>query len=298
MRIVDPHHHLWNVEENSYPWLSEDHDRGWGDWSSLRRNYLLADYLHDAANQDLVASVHVQANFDARRPEGETEWLENVAEAPGSGGFPNAIVAFADLSAPDAEQAVARQAGHARVRGIRQVLNRHPDPARNRAPRDYLADPVWRDNFSTLARHGLSFDAQVYYQQMPHLAGLADAHPDTVIILDHCGMPVERDEQGLSGWREGMRRLSQCRNVLVKLSGFGMVDLSWTEHSIRPFVRHAIDVFGPSRCMFASNFPVDKLMATYDDVWSAYQRLVDDLSHDEQQALFSGTALRAYRIKL
>lgn len=299
MQIIDAHHHLWDLTKNSYPWLAAaDHDRGWGDWSALRKSYRLADFLRDAEDQDLVGSVHVQANFDPANPVGETEWLESVAAAPGSRGFPHAIVAFADLSAGDAGETVAAQAAHARVRGIRQVLNRHRDPKLNRASRDYLADPAWRRNYALLARHGLSFDAQVYHHQMAELADLARAHPQTTVILDHCGMPVERDGDAVEGWRRGMRRLASCPNVFVKLSGFGMFDLNWTDESIRPVVREAIDLFGPERCMFGSNFPVDRLMADYGRLWNAYRGAVEDLPASDRHSLFAGTAARAYRLDL
>jgi predicted TIM-barrel fold metal-dependent hydrolase len=299
MQIVDPHHHLWDLETNFYPWLREPYrDRGWGDWSSLRQNYLVEDFLLDAWGHELLASVHVQANFDPSRPLGETEWLERVAEDPASRGFPQGIVAFVDLSAADAAVALSRQASHPRVRGVRQVLNRHREPSLNRAPRDYLADPAWRSNFALLAGHGFSFDAQVYQHQMPELCALADAHPETTIILDHCGMPAERDPESLRGWREGMRELARRPNMRVKLCGFGMVDLDWTAETIRPFVLHAIEQFGPERSMFASNFPVDKLMATYDRLWGAYDRLTEDFSMAERENLFVTTAACTYRLDL
>jgi predicted TIM-barrel fold metal-dependent hydrolase len=229
---------------------------------------------------------------------GETEWLERVAEDPASRGFPQGIVAFVDLSAPDAAVALSRQASHPRVRGVRQVLNRHREPSLNRAPRDYLADAAWRSNFALLAGHGFSFDAQVYQHQMPELCALADAHPETTIILDHCGMPAERDPESLRGWREGMRELARRPNMRVKLCGFGMVDLDWTAETIRPFVLHAIEQFGPERSMFASNFPVDKLMATYDRLWGAYDRLTEDFSMAERENLFVTTAACTYRLDL
>jgi len=297
LRFIDPHHHLWDLGKNRYPWLADvNHDRGWGDWSALRQNYLVEDFLQDARPHTLLKSVHVQANFDPRNPVGETAWLDSVAAAAGSRGFPQGIVAFVDLSRNDAEAVIEAHKVSPRLRGIRQVLNRHPDPRLNRAPVDFLANPTWQANFSLLRKHDLSFDAQIYYQQMPSLAALARRHPDTQFVLDHFGMPAERDAAGLEGWRAGMRGLAQAPNIAVKLSGFGMVDLHWTVDSIRPFVRETIALFGSNRCMFASNFPVDKLMRDYDRLWQAYAATVVDLSPEEQQQLFIGTAERIYRI--
>jgi predicted TIM-barrel fold metal-dependent hydrolase len=299
MRIVDPHHHLWDLSRNDYPWLNEPaHDRGWGDWSALKRSYLPADLLADAAagGLTLLKTVHVQANYDPADPVGETRWLEEVAGEPGSAGLPHGIVAFADLSADDAEEVLAAHAAFPRVRGVRQVLNRHPDPRLNRAPRDFLADPAWRRGLSLLSRWSLSFDLQIYQHQAAAAAEAIRAHPDTAFILDHALMPAERTPEALEGWRRGIALLAREPNLVVKLSGFGMVDTGWTETSIRPFVRWCIECFGAERCMFASNFPVDRLMADYGRLWRAFDSITGDLSQTERDALFRGTAERVYRI--
>lgn len=296
--IVDAHHHLWDLGANRYPWLADPpfHDRGWGDWSALRRDYGIDDLLADAARQSLVKSVHVQANIDSADPVRETAWLEAVAALPQARGLPTAIVAYADFSRPDVDAVLERHAAFARVRGVRQVLNRHPDPVHNRAPQDFLSDPAWRSRIGLLRRFGWSFDAQVYWHQMDSLAALADANPDVPFVLDHVGSPADRSPEGLEGWARGMQRLARCPNVCVKLSGFGMTDLQWTVESIRPFVRQPIEWFGPQRAMFGSNFPVDRLMSGYDRLWDAFRELVADLSEPEQAALLRGTAERVYRI--
>jgi len=295
--IVDSHHHLWDLSANRYPWLAEPaHDRGWGDWSALRGDYLVADLVSDAGRQALIKSVHVQANIDPTDPVAETAWLESVAARPEARGLPTAIVGYADFGSPEVVRVLERHAAFPRVRGIRQVLNRHPDPRLNRAVRDFLGDEAWRARIGLLRRLDWSFDAQVYWQQMPSLAALAERHPDVVFVLDHAGSPAERTPEGLAGWEQGMRRLARCPNVVVKLSGYGMTDNRWTVDSIRPFVRGPIEWFGPERAMFGSNFPVDRLMADYDRLWDAYRTLVADLSPDEQTALLRGTAERVYRI--
>jgi predicted TIM-barrel fold metal-dependent hydrolase len=109
-------------------------------------------------------------------------------------------------------------------------------------------------------------------------------------------MPVERDEAGLEGWRAGMRQLAACPNVAVKLCGYGMVDNHWTEDSMRPFVLQPIEWFGPERCMFGSNFPVDRLMASYSRLWAAYRAITAGFSNSEKALLFRGTATRVYRL--
>jgi len=295
--IVDAHHHLWDLEHNRYPWLQgEISDRGWGDTRELQRNYLIGDFLADGARQALEKSVHLQANYDPSNPVGETAWLEAVAADPASRGFPHGIVAFADFSSPDAHATLESHSRYPRMRGIRQVLNRHANPTLNRAPRDYLGDPAWQQNLGLLRRYGWCFDVQVYWQQMPAVAALARRYPDLQFVLDHAGMPAERDAQGLEGWRNGMQQLAACPNMALKLCGYGMVDLRWTAASIRPFVLQPIEWFGPQRCMFASNFPVDRLMASYDRLWDAYRQITASLSEVERQQLFVSTAERIYRV--
>jgi predicted TIM-barrel fold metal-dependent hydrolase len=286
---------LWDVTHNRYPWLQDEpfHSRGWGDWGSLRRDYLVSDFLADARDQGLIKSVHVQANYDPRDPVGETRWLQGIADRHG---FPNGIVAYANLADHDVERTLEAHARYRNLRGIRQVLNRHTDSKLNRADRDYLADERWQTNFGLLRRHGLSFDVQVYYQQMPQIAELAQRYSDMQFILDHDGMPAERDADAIEGWRQGMERLSQCPNVAVKLCGYGMVDFHWTTAGIRPFIKHTLDLFGVQRCMFASNFPVDKLMSSYDRLWNAYREIVASYSQAEQQSLLCDNAIRIYRL--
>lgn len=272
------------------------HDRGWGDLQPLRKNYLVADLLADAARQGLEKSVHVQANFNPADPVGETAWLEEITALPQSHGFPHGIVAVADFSSGNVDEILEGHSHFGRMRGIRQVLNRHVDPKLNRAAKDYLADDTWQANLAMLRRYGWSFDVQVYWQQMPAVAKLARRYPDMQFILDHAGMPAERDAAGIEGWRRGMLQLAGCPNIAVKLCGYGMVDTHWTTESIRPFVLQPIEWFGPERCMFASNFPVDRLMASYDRLWEAYREITAAFSAAERRQLFMSTAERIYKI--
>lgn len=301
MQFIDAHHHLWDVELNgaSYPWYTEDHgDRGWGDTAAIMRNYKPADLLADARDAGLTIfkSVHVQANFDFSNPVGETHWLDALAREVGSENLPTAIVGYADLSAPDVSDVLSSHAESTRFRGVRQVLNRHDDPKLNRAPQDYLADPNWAAGLKRLSEMGLSFDAQIYHHQAKALADLTKALPDLNIVIDHALMPAERDEANLEGWRNAVMRLAELPNVSMKISGFGMVDNAWTTDSIRPFAMHCIEAFGPSRIMFGSNFPVDKLMSDYGRLWRAYGEIISDFSQVEREQMLTGTAERFYRI--
>lgn len=294
--IVDPHHHLWDLERFSYPWLSARPLPASvaGDVAPIAKSYLLDDYLADTAKQKVVKSVHVDAGFDPSQPVEETRWLQSIADQRG---FPHGIVARAELHRPDVETTLASHCRFPNVRGIRHIVNWHPDPAKTYVTKpDFLTDPAWLRGFAQLKRYNLSFDLQLYPSQMADAAALAAAHGDTTIILNHAGMPVDRDPEALSLWRAGMRALGAQPNVWVKISGLGMVDWRWTEQSIRPFVLETIEIFGPDRCMFASNFPVDKLYSSFDALYDAFKSIVSDFSVGERRKLFSDTALAVYRI--
>lgn len=297
MRIIDSHHHLWSTSDHHYPLLAGPmHERGWGDWSALRANYLVTDFLHDARNQSLVKSVHVQANFDPTDPVGETKWLDEVANRPESRGFPHGIVAFANFGDAHVEELLELHARYPRVRGVRQVLNRHPNPVFNRAEHDWLSMPEWCNRLSLLRQYNWSFDVQVYHHQMVDVARLAGRYDDMQFVLDHVGMPVDRDQDSLAAWRAEMQLVADCPNVAVKLSGYGMTDRAWTADSIRQFVLGPIEWFGPERVMFGSNFPIDKLMADYDRLWNTYAELTAGFSVTERMAMFHDNAQRIYRL--
>ncbi|HRY27062.1 MAG TPA: amidohydrolase, partial [Geminicoccaceae bacterium] len=179
MRIVDSHHHLWDRDLHPYPWLAKPvQSPAIGDTTPLCRNYLLADFLADARGLHLAKSVHLQAEIAPELAVEETRWLQAIADSPGARGFPHAIVAFADLAAPDVDRVLEAHGEFANMRGIRQILNRHSDPALNAASVDYLNDPAWQQGYARLAKHGYSFDLQLYWPQMADAAALAKRHPD------------------------------------------------------------------------------------------------------------------------
>jgi predicted TIM-barrel fold metal-dependent hydrolase len=293
-KIVDAHHHLWKLSDGyNYPWL-QDAPSGEGMLGSLApivTDYLAADYRADTGDYDLVKSVHIEAV--PANAITETKWVQSVAEREG---LPNAIVARVELAKPDAEKVMAEQKAFRNVRGIRQIANWHKDGRFTFTDHDCLADSAWLAGYRLLKKYDLSFDMQLYPGQMPAAAALAAANPDTMMVVNHTGMPLDRDEAGLAAWRTGMRALAAVPNVTVKISGLGMVDHNWTEASIRPFVLGAIDYFGPDRAMFGSNFPVDKLYSSFDALYGAFENIVASFSESEKAKLFHDNALRVYRI--
>lgn len=293
--FIDAHMHLWNLKRLRYSWLmppfSDDGPNG--NVSAIAQDYLPEDYRSDLAGWSLAGAVHVQAGADAEHALAETEWIEALADEDG---IPSAIVAFADLADPNLDEALARQAAFPRVRGIRHIANWHSDPDKTYSATNPLDNPAWRRGYGRLGRHGLSFDFQLYPSQMPAAATLAAAHPDIPVIVNHAGMPVDRDEAGLHAWREGMGALAAMDHVSVKLSGFGIVDRSWTIESIRPLVLETIEMFGTRRCLVASDAPTDKLFSSIGQVLDAYATILAEFSRDERRDMFGRSAARIYRL--
>ena len=296
MQVVDPHIHLWDLKTHHYPWLANPGKSFVGDASELKHDYLIGDLLRDAGPVEVLKLVHVDANHDPADPVEETRWLQHVADNEGNG-LPNAIVAGADLSADNAQEVLEGHAAFGNTRGIRQILNVHANPLYDYVGRHYMREPQWRKNFALLKRYSMSFDLQLYPSQMKEAAELAQEHPDTQFIVNHAGMFVDRSSvEGFRAWRDGLRTLAACPNVAVKISGLAMFDHQWSIESFRPYVLETIDTFGCERAMFASNFPVDRLFATYEGLWNAYASIVKDLRDTEKEALFKSNAERIYRI--
>lgn len=296
IRIVDPHVHLWDLSRARYAWLQDDPlpNNPAGDMTSIaHRNYGLADYRADAAGWRVDKIVHVECGLPRGEQLAETDWLQGLA---GDGGFPQGIVAGADLTDPDLDALLEGHAARPNVRGIRQIVCWHADPAKTYADRDLLRDPAWTAGFAKLRRHGLSFDLQLYPSQMASAGILAARHPDTPLIVNHAGLPTDRDPAGMTRWREGLRLLASHPQVSIKISGLGITDRAWSPQSIRPVVLECIEAFGVERAMFASDFPVDKVHGDFDAVFAAFDAVTAGFSPDERDRLFAGNAEAVYRI--
>jgi predicted TIM-barrel fold metal-dependent hydrolase len=256
------------------------------------RTYLLTDYEEDSKKWNVVKNVHLDAlSADILA---ETAWLQKLRD---SSGRPTGIVAHANLEAPDAEPILAKQASYGGTRGIRQILNWHPNPRYTYIQRsDLLTDPLWNKGFKLLRKYNLLFDLQLYPHQMMDAAKVAMANSETAVVLNHTGMPLERDADGLKRWRDGLRALASSSNVSAKISGLGMVFPDWTVAGIRTIVLETIDIFGVDRAMFASNFPVDKIYSSFDRLYEAFFEIVSAFTADEQRKLFHDNAERIYRL--
>jgi predicted TIM-barrel fold metal-dependent hydrolase len=291
--IIDAHHHLCDFSR-SYPWLQGPAEpfRYHGDDRPLRRSYLIEDYLDDAKGFRLAGSVHIENG--AADPIWEANWIQDVHD---NSGLPSVQVAKASLAEPGVLSRLERLAAVPSVRGIRDILNWHPDPRYTHTSRpDLITDAGWLKGFAHLSALGLSFDLQVFPDQLDQAAQLAANHPDTTIILDHAGMPVHRDPESLRHWRRGMQELAKQPNVVTKISALGTNDHSWTTESIRPVILDTIDIFGPNRTMFGSNFPVDSLYSSFSALYTAFDEITGSMSEHDRRELFAETARRTYNI--
>jgi predicted TIM-barrel fold metal-dependent hydrolase len=294
LAIIDAHHHVWDLTHNPHPWLQgETIPFRYGDYSAIKKNYLPIDYRRDSARHRVVASVYVEAEWDPRDPIGETRYVSALAAREG---LPNAIVAQAWLDREDVAEVLAAQAAFPLVRSVRHK----PKAATTRAEATRSAagsmdDPRWRAGFALLGRHGLHFDLQTAWWHFDAAADLARDFPGTTIVINHTGLPSDRSAEGVAGWRAALEQVARYPNVHLKISGLGLKDTPWTVANNGPIVRDAIRIFSAARCMFASNYPVDRLAGSFDDIFDGFKAMTADLPDMDRRALFHDTAQRIYR---
>lgn len=290
--IIDAHHHIWRSQR--VPWLSGPLlPRIFGDYTAIRRDYLIAEYLADARAQGVVKSVYIQVNVAPGDELEEVAWVQSVGNAHG---FPHGIVGYADLCAADVAQTLERQAEHRNLRGIRHQLHWHEKPLYRFAERaDLMNDARFRAGMAEVARHGLLFELQVFSSQMADAARLAQDFPDVTFVLLHAGMAEDTSPEGWLRWREGMRRLAACPNVHVKLSGLGTFARACSIVMWKPVIEETLAIFGPARCLFGSNFPIEKLWTTYGEIVAVTLACLAGLTSQERRAVMHDNAQRVYR---
>lgn len=291
--IVDAHHHIWRQAD--LPWLQGPmQSRIFGPYEPIRRDYSIGEFLGDLAGSNVVRSVYVQTNWANDRFEDEVAWVERTARKTG---WPHAIVAFADFAVDDVRPQLDRLTRYPLVRGVRMQLHWHENPLYRFATRaDLCADPVIRRNIARLADYGWSFDLQVFAPQMAEAAGLARACPNVTFILQHAGMPEDLSPQGRSAWRAGITRLAACPNLVSKLSGLGTFIRRNDPAHVADIVEETVAIFGAERCLFGSNFPIEKLWTNYSSLIDAYRVATRALEADQRKAIFKTTAMRVYRL--
>lgn len=296
--IVDAHHHLWQLSGGPlyYPWLQdpEPHDFFLGEYETLKRDYLPPDYRRDSTGHNIVKTVHVEAECRRDQQVAETTWLTRVNA---QFGMPNAVVAHAWFHTANAEEVLEQQKAFPLVRGIRSkpVTSRHPGESVDGAVGS-MRDPNWIAGLRLLRKFDFSWDLRVPTWHLEEASQVVRANPDIRVVLNHTGFPWDRSEAGLAMWRQGMKALAACEQVCCKLSCLCLLEGNWNFESNRSIVRQAIDIFGIDRCMFASNFPVDGLRVSFDQMFTDFVRMTEELSASERRKLFHDNAVRFYRL--
>jgi predicted TIM-barrel fold metal-dependent hydrolase len=246
------------------------------------QRYWADDWIAESRFANVVKSIHVECAVGTPDPVEETRWVQSFADRLG---HPHGIVAEVHLAEPDAAEVLERQLAFTNLRGVRDF-----------GEGDYELDPAWRRGFALLAGHGLVADLDSRPERFADVKSLASAFPDTLIAVDHAGLPLRRDEEYLAFWRGELADLAEAPNVIIKVSALGMGDPHWTVESMRPLVLHCIESFGVERTVFGTNWPVDRLFSSYPDVIDAYAAIIAGFSAAEQTAMFSGNAERYFRI--
>jgi len=295
--IVDAHHHFWDVSRNYHPWL-RDLPRiafRYGDYASICKNFLPDDYFAQAGNHRIVKTVMMEGEWDPRDVLGEARWATALHERTG---LPNAMAAQIWLDRDDVADVIDAYREMPLVRSVRHKPKTVPR-AEHRA--DFAAPGSmrcerWRRGYALLAQSGLMFELQAPWWHFEEAAELARDFPQMKIIVNHAGLPADRSEEALTAWRAALDALARSPNVWLKISGIGEPGVSWRVERNGRIVRSAIESFGVARCLFASNFPVDSLVVTLDDLFTGFKTIVAARSREERLALFFDNACALYRI--
>jgi predicted TIM-barrel fold metal-dependent hydrolase len=293
MTIVDAHHHIWRQAD--LPWLQGPMvPRIFGPYEPIRRDYPIEEFLADLGGSGVEKSVYVQTNWAKAGAVDEVEWVQSVADRHG---WPHAIVGYADLLDDGASDMLKRQARYPLMRGIRMQLHWHENETyRFAAAPDLMNDRRFRENIRLVAGHGWSFDLQVFASQMADAARLAADNPDITFVLQHAGMLEDLAPAGRAAWKDGMKRLAGQQNIVSKLSGLGTFIHRNDASHVEDVALQTVEMFGAERCLFGSNFPIEKLWTGYAELVAAHRKAIVSLSAAEQEAILRGTATRVYRL--
>lgn len=296
--IIDSHMHLWDLK-NNYAWLSEnvlEFEQMVGDYSQIRKNFLITDYLSMVKASNVVGSVHIEAFGFPEDPVLEVRWLQDIADRYD---FPQGIIGLAKLDVPDIEKILQRHQKYANFKGIRMPLNWHDEkPYMSMCDRpDYMQDEMWLHGFSLLQKYQLVFDMSVYDHQLSEVEILAKIFPNTQIIINHLAWPTDFSAEGFSLWQQRLQGIAACDNVNIKLSCIGCAFQGHiSEELIIAYIKGAINHFGTQRCLFGSNFPPDSLFYTWNDLLDLIKRAVGYLSYADQKQLFYENAKHIYQL--
>jgi predicted TIM-barrel fold metal-dependent hydrolase len=291
--VIDTHHHIWRRQDVS--WLADPPvPRMFGDYFGLRRDYPVEEWINDIVPEGVVKSVHVTAMWAPGRALDETRWLQAIANQHG---FPNGLVCNADLSDPGIDAQLKEQKKFPNMRGVRQMLYWDSHPLRQSCSRPDLCNTVeFRRGFALLEKHDLHFELQIFAAQAPYAVELIKAFPNVRFILLHAGMLLERSSTAIAQWRSALSAMAAFPNVHVKLSGIGMFSHGITYPQARQVIRDCIQIFGIERTIYGSNFPLEKLYASYADFLGHYRSVLAEYPEADQRKVLHDNAVKFYRL--
>ncbi|OWV98706.1 amidohydrolase family protein [Rhizobium sp. R693] len=294
--IIDAHHHLWDYSMAKHPWLrpQDQSVQALGNLDKIQRNFLPADYLQDLRDQGIVGSVHIEALWDDRDPVAETQWLDSLDKPHGVAAR---YVAGAPLGTDRAAQVLRTQSAFDRVVGVRGILSHHPSKPEKSFVRNpnLSSDPSWRRDVALIAAMDLHLELMIYPYQGLSVCDLARDFPHLTIVINHCGSPIDQDEEGLARWREALRTLAREPNIHLKVSDIAAYVPDWTEEVVREIVNECVQTFGDQRCMFGSDYPVVELEMPIKSVFSTFKNAIGHLGTDAQRRIMHDNAFKLYR---
>lgn len=292
--FVDTHFHLYDLKNPKlrYSWLEPDAIHPLlGDVEALKaQHYWVENYISEIRFSNVPKAIHVQAALGIADPVEETAWLQAFADECG---YPQGIVAECQLARSDAHSVLERHSAFANMRGVRDLVEG-----------EMLADPAWKSGFSRLAGFNYVSCIDTTFEYYPHIKALAAEYPRTQIVLDHCGYPHNDSEGYFDAWRAALADLAEAKNVHIKISGIGMFvprlqqrpQQFWTVEGIGPWILACIEAFTPSRVVFGTNWPVDRMYSSYPDIVNAYRTIIGAFSEEEQRNMLAQNAERLFRI--
>jgi predicted TIM-barrel fold metal-dependent hydrolase len=293
--VVDAHVQLINLRSLDYPWIRSRSPALTAlleNYYDIARDYGVEEYRSDFSEQSPVMSVACE--YGASDGVAEASWIQRCSERHGC---PHAFIASVDLTSGSLGEVLARYRELPVVRAVRQPLYWAEDTLKQLGARpDYLSDPTWWRGFERVAGEGLVWDLLLYDEQLPSAHELIRSFPETRIVLEGIGWPLDQTPDGFKRWQERLQAVSAFPNVTLKLQGLPLL-FAPSVDALRPWVRGALRIFGASRCMFATHFPVDRLLWSYDELVASIQAILSDLSAEEQSAFFSGCATREYGLR-
>jgi len=290
--IIDSHHHVW--EQSDIEWLQGDiQPRIFGDYTSIKKDYLIDDYIDDVVDFNVEKSVYIQCNWSKSRCLDEARFID---ECYNKSGWPCAFIGYCDLLDSNAREMIDRLFDYPLTRGIRMQLHWHKNDLYSFANSpSIMDDKIFNKNFEHLIKHNAVFELQVFQGQMQSTEKLIDRYPDINFILQHAGMPHDLSDDGMKEWYNFITKLSEYKNLFIKLSGLGTFINQNDPKFINEIVNKVLKIYSSDRCLFGSNFPIEKIWCNYGDIIDAYNAATSKLSEIDKKNIFYETANRLYK---